>query len=401
MAKKVKTGPLLQGITQLITEATTGITDLVEAMHSRVVHPPFLPSTPIQDLITTITGITYKNIKWSTQIIGGGLEKALEKLTPVLGSLKATTEGEALRSVLNGLIGDYLEQKSNPLQLNMQFRHQGRQLPLDRQSLTEIYPNITGKILVMIHGSCMNDTQWTRKEHNHGTLLAAALDKTPVYLLYNSGRHISANGKEFSEQLEALVQQWPVPVEELVIIAHSMGGLVTRSAVHYGQQQKKSWVQQLRKIVFLGTPHHGAPLERIGNYFDTMLESIAYAKPFARLGKVRSAGITDLRYGNLLDEDWQGFDRFEIQGDQRQHVPLPKRITCYNIAAVIKKTTDPLSPSTQGDTMVDLKSALGQHENPEKQLLFKQKNTWIAAGVSHLDLLNDTKVYDKLKAWLA
>ncbi len=401
MAKKVKTGPLLQGITQLITEATTGITDLVEAMHRRVVHPPFLPSTPVQDLITAIAGITYKNIKWSTRIIGGGLEKALEKLTPVLGSLKTTTEGEALRSVLNGLVGDYLEQKGNPLQLNMQFRHQSKQLLLNRQSLTDIYPNITGKILVMIHGSCMNDTQWTRKEHNHGTLLATELDKTPIYLLYNSGRHISTNGKEFSEQLETLVQQWPVSVEEIIIVAHSMGGLVTRSAVYYGQQQKKTWVRQLRKIVFLGTPHHGAPLERTGNYVDIVLESIAYAKPFARLGKVRSAGITDLRYGNLLDEDWQGFDRFEIQGDQRRHVPLPKRITCYSIAAVIEKTTDPLSPSVRGDTMVDLKSALGQHKNPEKQLLFKRKNTWVADGVSHMGLLNDPKVYEKIKDWLA
>lgn len=401
MAKKTQTGPVLQGVARLITEATTGIADLVEAVHKRIVHPPFLPSTPIQDLITAIAGITYKNIRWSTQAIGGGLDKALGKLTPVLGNLKSTDEGEAIRSVLNGLVGDYLEQKENPLQLSMQFRYQSNTVPLDSKNIAAIYPNINGKILVMVHGSCMNDTQWTRKEHNHGTALAAALDKTPLFLLYNSGRHVSTNGQDFSELLEKLVGEWPKPLEEIVIVAHSMGGLVVRSAVHYGQQQKKTWTKKLKKIVFLGTPHRGAPMERTGNYIDAILETIPYSKPFARLGKVRSSGITDLRYGNLLDEDWQGNDRFVIQGDQRRYIPLPKRVVCYSIAGVVEKITDPLSLSIRGDGMVDVKSALGQHENPEKQLQFREKNTWVADGVSHISLLSDPGVYARIKAWLS
>ncbi|MFB0907634.1 MAG: hypothetical protein QMB03_05025 [Spirosomataceae bacterium] len=400
MANKIKTGSLMQGLSQLITDATIGITDLVEAMHRRVVHPPFLPSTPVQDLITAIAGITYNNVKWSTRVIGGGLDKALGKLTPVLGSLKSTDEGEVLRSVLNGLVGDYLEEKENPLQITMQFKYQAKAILLERESLEAAYPNISGKILVLVHGSCMNDIQWTRKDHNHGVALANESGKTPIYLHYNSGRHISTNGQDFNELLEELVLHWPVPVQELIIIGHSMGGLVTRSALYYGQQQQKTWTKHLKKIVFLGTPHHGAPLERTGNYLDGILESIAYAQPFARLGKVRSGGITDLRYGNLVDEDWQGSDRFEIKADQRQHVPLPKRISCYNIAAVIGQEADIVSPVVIGDSMVDIKSALGQHENPAKQLQFKKKNTWIAYGVSHLGLLNNAEVYAKIKAFL-
>jgi pimeloyl-ACP methyl ester carboxylesterase len=400
MANKIKTGPILQGLTQLITDATIGIIDVVEAMHKRVVHPPFLPSTPIQDLIAAIAGITYKNIRWSTRVIGGGLDKALGQLTPLLGEIKSTDEKEAIRSVLNGLVGDYLEEKENPVKITMQFRHQAKAITLDSESLKETYPTISGKILVMVHGSCMNDIQWTRKAHNHGIALAKELGKTPIYLQYNSGRHISTNGQNFNELVEKLVQHWPVPVEELVIIAHSMGGLVTRSALHYGQQQQQTWTKYLKKVVFLGTPHHGAPLERIGNYLDGILESILYAKPFARLGKVRSAGITDLRYGSLVDEDWQGSDRFEIKADQSQHIPLPKRIACYNIAAVIGQETDVISPQVLGDSMVDINSALGQHENPAKQLQFKKKNTWVAYGVSHLGLLNNLEVYAKIKAWL-
>jgi len=400
MSNKKNESSDLQGLTRLITEATIGITDLAEVMHRRVVHPPFFPSTPIQHLITNIAGVAYKNIRWSAQFIGGGLDRALGHLAPVLGEIGTTNESEAIRSALNGVVGDYLEEKENPLKIIMQFRYQAKAIPLDSKSLEKTYPTINGKILLMVHGSCMNDIQWTRKEHNHGAALAKELDKTPVYLHYNSGRHISTNGRNFNELLEKLVLQWPVPVEELVIVAHSMGGLVTRSALHYGQQKQKTWTKHLKKIAFLGTPHHGSSLERAGNYLDVILETIPYAKPFARLGKVRSAGITDLRYGNLIDEDWQGNDRFEIQGDQRQSIPLPNRVECYNIAAIIGKATDPVSPRLLGDSLVDIESALGQHENPDKNLRFREQNSWVAYENTHLDLLSNPKIYAKIKAWL-
>lgn len=410
MSNKTKTGSGLQGITRLITDATIGITDLVETMHKRIIHPPFLPSTPIQHLLTDINEITCKNIKRGTRFIGGGLDRLLGQLAPVIGEIKTTDEREAIRSVLNGVVGDYLEEKENPLEITMQFRHHGKSVSLDKKSLNETYPTINGKILLMVHGSSMNDIQWTRKEHNHGTALAKELDKTPIYLHYNTGRHISSNGQSLNELLEKLVQHWPVPIEELVIVAHSMGGLVTRSAIHYGrknpgqitngQKQKKTWTKYLKKVVFLGTPHHGAPLERAGNYVDVILESIPYAKPFARLGKIRSAGVTDLRYGNLIDEDWKDIDRFELKGDPRQVIPLPKKIKCYSIAGVIGKKTHRLSPRLLGDGLVYVKSALGKHKKASKKLNFKKKNTWIAYETGHLDLLNNPKVYAKINEWL-
>jgi len=401
MAKKKNTSSDLQGLTRLLTEATLGITDLVEAMHRRVVHPPFLPSTPIQHLITRVAGFTYKNIRWSTRFIGGGLDKALGQLAPVLGSMGNSEESEALRAVLNGVVGDYLEEKENPLQITMQFRYRGAAVPLDRESLEKTYPVLNGKILVLVHGSCMNDRQWTRNGHDHGEALAKELHLTPLYLYYNSGLHVSTNGQQFSALLEQLVLQWPVPVTELVLVAHSMGGLVTRSALHDGQQQQKTWPTYLQKMVFLGTPHHGAPLERAGNYLDVILEAIPYAKPFARLGEIRSAGVTDLRYGNLTDEDWQGYDRFKRSPDRRQTIPLPEQIDCYSIAAVAGKETDPASLRAPGDGLVDVKSALGQHKDPAKELHFKAENTWIAYERSHLDLLDDPAVYARIKAWLA
>jgi pimeloyl-ACP methyl ester carboxylesterase len=400
MANKKSESSGLQGITRLITDATIGITDLVEAMHRRVVHPPLLPSTPIQHLISDIAGFTYNNVRWGTQFIGNGADKVLGQLASVIGEIKATDEREAMRSALNGVVGDYLEKTENPLKITMQFRYQGKAILLDGKSLKKTYPTINGKILLMVHGSSMNDIQWTRNEHNHGTVLSEELDKTPIYLHYNSGRHISTNGKSFNDLLEKLVLHWPVPIEELVIVAHSMGGLVSRSAIYYGQQQPKSWTKHLKKIVFLGTPHHGATLEQAGNYLDVILEAIPYAKPFARLGKIRSAGVTDLRYGNLIDEDWQDNDRFKLQSDQRQSIPLPRDVECYSIAGIAGKVADSASSRLLGDKLVGVKSALGQHENTAKDLNLKKENTWIAYENTHLDLLSNPNISIKIREWL-
>lgn len=399
MSKKTKPDSELQGLTHLIMDATIGVTDLVEEMHKQVVHPPFLPSTSIQKLITKIAGFTFNNVRWSTKLIGNSVSKILKHLTPAIGNIKSSDKKEVLLSVLNGVIGDYLEEKENPLKIEMQFRFQSKAIEITAESLKETYPKINGKILLMIHGSCMSDIQWIRKNHNHGKILSKELEKTPIYLNYNSGKHISTNGKDLNKNLQKLVENWPVPVEEIVIIAHSMGGLLTRSALYYADQNQNNWTKHLKKVAFLGTPHHGSHVERIGNYVDLILESVPYLKPFARLGKIRSAGVTDLRYGNLVDEDWQDNGRFERKGDQRKHIQLSNKIEFYAVAAVIGKET---AGSTRifGDNLVDVKSALGQHKKTEKNLHFKEQNTLIVYENNHLDLLSTPEILKKLKTWL-
>ena len=399
MSKKTKPDSELQGLTHLIMDTTIGVTDLVEETHRQVVYPPFLPSTTIQNLITKIAGFTFSNIRWSAKVIGNSVSKILKHLTPFIGNIKSSDKKEVLLSVLNGVIGDYLEEKENPLKIDMQFRYQSKAIQIDSESLKETYPKINGKILLMIHGSCMSDIQWNHKNHNHGEALSEELDKTPIYLNYNSGKHISTNGKDLNKNLQKLVKNWPVPVEEIVIIAHSMGGLLTRSALYYADQNNNKWRKHLKRVVFLGTPHHGSHLERIGNYMDLLLESLPYLKPFARLGKIRSAGVTDLRYGNLVDEDWQHSGRFERKGDQRKHIQLPNKIEFFAVAATIGKET---AGSTRifGDNLVEVKSALGQHKKTAKNLNFKEENTWIVYENNHLELLSNPKILDKLKTWL-
>ena len=186
---------------------------------------------------------------------------------------------------------------------------------------------------------------------------------TPLYLHYNSGRHVSQNGRELAPLLQRLVAHWPVPVEELVIVGHSMGGLVARSACHHAATEGQAWLRRLTKLVFLGTPHHGAPLERGGRRIDLLLGLSPYVAPFARLGKARSAGITDLRFGNLQDADWVGRDRHAQHSDDRQPTPLPPDADTFVLAATLAERPGRVHSAVIGDGLVPLASALGEHRD--------------------------------------
>ncbi len=269
---------------------------------------------------------------------------------------------------------------------------------MERNALAAAMPVRTGKLLVLVHGLCLDDLQWNRRGHDHGAALAHDLGYTPLYLHYNSGLHVSTNGAQLADALETLVCQWPTPLLDFAILAHSMGGLVARSACHYGAAAGHAWLRHLRTLVFLGTPHHGAPLERGGNWIDLLLGISPYSAPLARLGKLRSAGITDLRYGNLTHEDWRGRDRF-ARGDRRTIVPLPEGVRCYAVAATTAKHP-PSGPSLPGDGLVPVASALGEHDRAAFSLHIPKSRQWIAHGRGHLDLLDAPEVYGRIRRWL-
>jgi pimeloyl-ACP methyl ester carboxylesterase len=319
----------------------------------------------------------------------------------LLGERSAWPGREPLLAALNGVLGDYLAASNNPLAITMHLRRGGIPLPSERRALAARIPQAGGKLVVLLHGLCMNDLQWKRRQHDHGAALARDLAYTPVYLHYNSGLHVSANGRAFAAQLENLVRLWPVPLTELVLIGHSMGGLVARSACHYGARARHQWLRRLEKLVFVGTPHHGAPLERGGHWVDILLSASRYSAPLARLGKIRSAGITDLRFGSLVDEDWKRRDRFEHDGQHRVAVPLPKGVACYAIAATTGEKASGLKVRLIGDGIVSLESALGRHPNPKLALGLAASRQWIAYGTNHLDLLSRPEVYARIKQWLA
>ena len=409
----------LRGASRLVIDATTGITDLVEAMHRNIARVPVLTTSSENGRASGIAGFVYRTVRGVTRVVGGGIDAGLALISPALANVPNVPAREAVLSALNGVLGDHLVKQKNPLAIPMQLRHHGHPLTLTRLAIGEQLPNASGKIVVLIHGLCMNDLQWktggdgATEVHDHGAALQRDLGFTPVYLRYNSGQHVSINGREFASVLKSLLAAWPVPVESLVVVAHSMGGLVTRSAFHYGKKARHAWCKSLDKIIFLGTPHLGAPLERGGHWIDLLLGATPYASPFAKLGKVRSSGITDLRHGSLLDEDWQGQDRFESSLATITPVPLPARVRCYAVAATIddgsrEKSVGAAGKRLLGDGLVPLSSALasalGKRDDPKQKLRnlnFPVEHQRVLHGVNHMDLLKAAQVYPALKAFVA
>jgi pimeloyl-ACP methyl ester carboxylesterase len=175
-------------------------------------------------------------------------------------------------------------------------------------------------------------------------------------------------------------------VQELTILGHSMGGLVTRSACHEAGKRSHSWPAHLRHLVFLGTPHHGAPLERGGHRLDYLMALSPYSVPLTRLGRMRSAGIQDLRHGTITGDD------------EHEFVPLPANVQCFAAAATLGSRRGFVADRLVGDGLVPLDSALGKHRT--RSLRLPKSHQWIGYEMGHLELLHRPEVYAQLRAWL-
>ncbi|ALN90935.1 esterase/lipase family protein [Lysobacter gummosus] len=414
-------GTDLRGIGRLTIDAITGVADLVESVHATIAALPAPLGNPVRDPTRGITGHVYRSVRGITRFVGDALDLAFAQVAPLLDRIDSLPQRDAVIAALNGVLGDHLAATDNPIAIHMRLRSHGQPLRLGRKALAAALPQASGKIVVLVHGLCMNDLQWNWDGHDHGAALAQDDGWTPVYLHYNSGRHISVNGREFASRLERALREWPVPVERLAIVCHSMGGLVARSACHAAERAGHRWLDQLDSLVFLGTPHQGAPLERAGSWFDMLIQLSPYTAPFARLGKIRSAGIQDLRHGNLLDSDWRKHaDRVRTdkkrgggdeRADTRTPVPLPQGVRSYAIAVSTDKR-DSAKPAASknahaagvdlpsGDGLVPVASALGYHRDPAFDLRIPKSRQWVGYGLHHLDLLGDAQVYAHLRRWL-
>jgi pimeloyl-ACP methyl ester carboxylesterase len=376
----------LRGSAKLAIDSVQGVTGIVETMHRRIARlsPPL---GAIRDApMGGITGFVYRRVRGTTSFVGKALDAALAaaesiaaSTSPAHGSDAASPAADAFVSALNGVVGDHLERTGNPLAIAMQLK--------ERKAHAA-----GGRVLLLVHGLCMTDSQWTRSGHDHGEALARSLEYSPVYARYNTGRHVSANGRELAIELERWAAARPAAMDQLAIIGHSMGGLVARSALHHAIEARMEWPCRVRQLVFLGTPHHGAPLEKAGNWVHAALGVSPYAEPFARLSGLRSAGITDLRFGNLLEADWS-HDRFAHR-DSRHATPLPHGVACYAVAGSLESAA---ANAIAGDGLVTVASALGRHDKATRDLRIPASNTWVARGVGHLDLLGSAAVYRRYR----
>jgi pimeloyl-ACP methyl ester carboxylesterase len=341
----------------------------------------------------------------------GGARAAGRGATAALGvlprsgdgrTLSTSAAGGALLGAINGLIGDALDGEYSELQQPMAVRVAGRPVPPEAAALAAAFPDATPRLVLFVHGLMGTELTWRLGAgpagQTYGTRLTRDLGCTPVYVRFNTGRHVSENGRSLADLLEELVEAWPVDVEEIALVGHSMGGLVARSACHQAHLEGARWVTRVRHVVSLGTPHLGAPLEQGVHYLSAALHALPETRPFGDFFRRRSAGIRDLRQGSLVDEDWRDRDPHALRAAACQEVPLLDCATHCFVAATITGSEHHPIAKLIGDWLVLVPSASGRGRT--RRIPFEAEYGMHVGRTNHLALLNHPEVYERLRVWL-
>jgi pimeloyl-ACP methyl ester carboxylesterase len=382
---KKQTIAYLKGLTKLVIQATKGTTDLVETMHSTIEQGHLAMGESHAAKTSGITGLIYKSIRGGAQLVGTSLDYAMQQVIPLLNDeLIPSKNKDVFLSILNGVYGDQLLLTDNELTLDMQFFYQSQ--AIDDQ-LCSALKSPSKKIMLFIHGLCMSHHCWKSNDKNLSSSMADTLGFTPIYLNYNTGRTIADNGQQLARQLEQLIDSWPVSVSQITMVGHSMGGLIARSAHYYGEQYHCRWIDLNKKMASIGTPHAGAPLEKIACQLEKLMQLSPYATPFIRLTKMRSQGIENLRYSEITDTG----DKF---------LPLPTAVEYFALAATLNKRERFTAENFLGDGLVTPDSAFGQRQNPIHSLLIPPENKWLGYELGHNEMLTHPGVYQQLEKWL-
>jgi hypothetical protein len=290
-------------------------------------------------------------------------------------------------ATVNGLIGDRLERERPRLAIPMAVRVGGADVALTRPAVAEAFPAATGRLVVLLHGLCEDESVWNRHRDRRGTTYAESLSErgwTPVLLRANSGLPLRENGVALAALVRDLVDAWPVTVERIALVGHSLGGLVLRaaSAVVDGDpaQDTDSWTGLVSDVVTLGTPHLGAPLARGVGTGSGWLGRFPESAAFGRILDWRSQGVHDL-----------------VEGLADDVPPLPRARYRLVAATLTRSARHPLG-AFAGDLLVRQPSAYGRGRG---RALFPDADVLHVPRAHHFDLLNDARVEEALVQWLA
>ena len=369
-------------------------------MHATVANRTFgvlgILGAPVRVIHDGISGAAYRSVGRALRAPVGAASGAAGRLASGVPLADSPLGGFAL-GALNGAIGDSLASGHGDLALELTVRERGRDVALDPAGVAAAFPDATPTLAVFVHGLCETDEAWGRR--GYGSRLRAELGYTPIHVRYNTGLHVSDNGRQLAQVLEQTLRAWPTPVEEIALIGHSMGGLVARSACHYAETEGHTWPESLRHVFCLGTPHLGAPLEKAANVAGWALGRLPETRPFADVVNGRSAGIKDLRFGNCVEQDWCDCDPDEFLRDRCCEVPFLPTVTYYFIGATLTRDADSPIGSLVGDLLVRFPSASGNGRR--RRIPFEIENGRHVGGLNHFQLLNHPAVYGQIRDWLA
>jgi pimeloyl-ACP methyl ester carboxylesterase len=381
---------------------------LVQEMHEAIATRPFAAlgagATPVRVAHDAIAGGVYAGVLGALRLgprAGARLfARRVERDAPPLAE---EPRGSLALGALNGLYGDHLTARRNELALEMDVRRDGVPVTLTPAGLAAAFPDATSRVAVFVHGLFCTEDAWRLRpragdrveRRAYGERLQDELGFTPVYLRYNTGRRVSENGRALARVLDELVSGWPTGVEDLVLVGHSMGGLVVRSACHYGDVGGGGWTDSVRHVFCLGSPHLGADLEKGLNAITWALGRLPETRAFERVLNARSVGIKDLRFGSCVEADWCDCDPDEFLRDRCGEVRFLPHANYYFIAATL--APGPIG-TVVGDLLVRLPSASGAGRH--RRIPFEADNGSRMTGLNHLDLLNHPAVYEQLRIWM-
>jgi pimeloyl-ACP methyl ester carboxylesterase len=392
---------LLGDLAEVVVDTTRDVHRAVAARVFRGVEkgvgPAAMPPRMMHDGVAETVYATVRTTLTSL-VRGAGRLAALTRpgTSPALAD---SPRGAAVVAAVNGLWGDRLAEHGSVLDLGIGLRHNGTDLATSPEALANAYPDATPRVAVFLHGLCENETAWWLHAETwhptdpptHGHRLQSDLGFTPLWVRFNTGRHVSVIGRDLDALLSGVDDAWPVPVEEIAIIGHSMGGLIARSALHQAATRGAGWAGRVRHVICLGTPHHGAALEKVVNAAAWALEQVGESRPFAAILNRRSVGIKDMRYGNVSDEDWRDHHPDALLTDTRTGDALVDGVRYHVIGARVGP--GPVG-SLVGDGVVRLPSATGR--NRRWPLPF-DRTIELGEGMHHLELLNHPVVYDHIR----
>jgi len=398
LREPVSLADFFEGLAQLATMGVVEVTDIVEAIHREVILRPLgrFNEGNVNNWQRGITGRIYGTIRHIMLMVGNNLASVLRIYKRAIDQKSSRPLPDSLKklvNIINGVMGDHLVNNDNALAVPMVLYD--RDGNLQRETLS-------GRVAILCHGLCMSHLSWQAQEENSlgDAISLSQPDTTVLYLDYNTGRRISRSGRKFSQLLQELVDNNP-NISQIDLVGHSMGGLVSRSALFYGEQERLDWIKRVGNLITLGSPHHGAVLERIGNYVQDIIAKLPFAGSLAKLGDMRSAGIIDLRHGSIRDADWNSLEgRNVLPQDFRHPARLPSGIKTYFVASALiethyeSKVTDLL-----GDSLVSVASALGE-DDAEHALFVPDGHKAIFYGVNHMNLIHSRRVREQVVEWL-
>lgn len=375
-----------RGVGYLVTVATDRLISPVEGMH-RAIADRWLSlagpkADPVRRLVDGVTATTYGAIRAGGSAIGGALSAGagLWSEQTTLRPIWETPRGRYVQSTLNALWGDKFDHDESPFRIELGLRDpHGRLISTAPTSLRRAFPKPNDRLAVLLHGLGETERCW---QAGAGQNLAEELETDGFSVLrmrYNTGRSVPDNGGDLADLIEKLRLAWPVAVEEVVLIGHSMGGLVARSAVKAAHASGHEWVDLARHIVAIGTPHLGSPIEKAVGFISDGLGLFRETRPLGAFVEQRSAGIKNLGNGVDRADDSTGAIAYHVVA-----------------GAVTAEPTHPLGVLV-GDLVVGVGSATGKG----RRFQVDSSDVLVVGARRHADLLQDPRVISQTRRWLA